>query len=71
MVVHASNSSIQKAKAGGSHVQGQPGLYSEFQGSLGYVERPYFKTNKQKNDVTQGKQVSHLHVDNQSVCQVA
>jgi hypothetical protein len=29
--------------AGGSQVQGQPGLHGEFQANLGYIVRPYFK----------------------------
>jgi hypothetical protein len=33
-------------------VQGQPGLQSEFQDSLGYTEKPCLKTNKQTNKQT-------------------
>jgi hypothetical protein len=40
MVVHTCNPRIEKDKAGGSGVQDQTELYSEFQASLGYTARP-------------------------------
>ena len=42
MVVHTLDPSILVVEAGGSRIQGQSGLYSEFQASLGYL-RPCFK----------------------------
>lgn len=45
---HIFNPGTQKAEAGGSLNQGQPGLKSKFQDSLGYTEKIYLgrKTNK-------------------------
>jgi hypothetical protein len=40
------NSSSWETKAGGSRVQNQPGLYSEFETSLGYVTKPCLKKKK-------------------------
>jgi hypothetical protein len=39
-------------EAGGSLVQGQPGLQSELQDSQGYTEKPCLETNKQTNKLT-------------------
>jgi hypothetical protein len=43
VVTHASKPSSQEVEVGGSKVQGQPGLHSEFQGSLGYIVRSCLK----------------------------
>ena len=49
VVVHAFSPSTREAEAGGSlRVQGQPGLHSEFQDSLGYTEKPHLEINKNK-----------------------
>jgi hypothetical protein len=49
VVAHTFNPSTQEAEAGGSlWVWGQPDLYSEFQGSQSYSEKPWLK-NKQAN----------------------
>lgn len=41
LVGKALNISTWKTEAGGClRVQGEPGLYNEFQGSLGFIERP-------------------------------
>ena len=53
-----SNPSTQEAEAGGSGVQGQPGLYSEFQDSQGYIMRPCLK--KKKNLVFPRKAVRDI-----------
>jgi hypothetical protein len=39
VVVHACNPSTQKGEAEGYQVQGQPGLYSNFQASMGYKKK--------------------------------
>jgi hypothetical protein len=41
MVGHASNSSIQEAKAGGSWIWDQSRLYNEFRPAQGYTAKPY------------------------------
>ena len=47
--MHAFNPSTLEAEAGESlWVQGQPGLHSEFQDSLGYTEKPCLKTKQNK-----------------------
>lgn len=43
MLAHACNSDTQKAVVGGSLVQGQPGLCSEFQTGQIYAVRPCLK----------------------------
>ena len=44
VVAHAFNPSTQEAEAGGSlWVQGQPDLWSEFQESQDYKEKPWLK----------------------------
>jgi hypothetical protein len=40
MGVYPFNTSTQETEAGGSWVQGQPGLQSKFQDSQGYTEKP-------------------------------
>ena len=47
MRVHAFNPSAQEAEAGRSlRVQGQPGIQSEFQDSLGHIEKRCLKKRK-------------------------
>ena len=51
MVVHACNSSTQKAETGGSlGVQGQPELQSEFKTSLNCTARFCLKQQKEKKN---------------------
>jgi hypothetical protein len=52
VVTHGSNPSTsnQKAEAGGSLVQGQFELQSEFGASLGYVVKPCLKKKKKKRN---------------------
>jgi hypothetical protein len=47
MVIYAYNPSTWEGEAEGSQVPGQPRL----QVSLGYMSRPYFKTNKKANRI--------------------
>jgi hypothetical protein len=53
MVAHAFNPSSWEAEAGGFLVRGQTGLWSEFQDSQGYTEKPCLKTNKQQQQQQQ------------------
>jgi hypothetical protein len=48
VVMYIYNSSTQETKAGGLWGQGQAGLYSEFQGNLGYIVRLCLKNLKTK-----------------------
>jgi hypothetical protein len=52
MVLHACSPSIQKSEAGRLWVWSQPGLYSEFQASQGYIVRSYLKKNLKTNMVS-------------------
>ena len=53
VVVHAFDSSTQKAEAGGSlRVGGQPGLQSEYQDSQGYTEKPCLENKIKQNKQT-------------------
>jgi hypothetical protein len=49
MAIQACNPSIQQAEAGGSQVQGQPGVHSQFKASLGYTVRSVSKTKTKTN----------------------
>jgi hypothetical protein len=55
MVVYTNNTSTWGAGTGGLGVQGQPGLYTEFEASPSYIARPCFKKPKknQKNTCTE------------------
>jgi hypothetical protein len=46
---HALNPSSLEAEAGGSFIQGQPGLQREFQDSQGYTEKPSMGWGAQNN----------------------
>jgi hypothetical protein len=48
MVVHTCNPSTWKSEAGGSWIQVQPGLHSEFKGSLDSIVRSCVKKNKKR-----------------------
>lgn len=48
LVIYAFNPSTQGAKAGSCKIVGHPGLYTEFQDTLGHVAQPHLKTSKPK-----------------------
>jgi hypothetical protein len=52
---HTWSPSTQEAEAGGSEIQGQPGLHSKFKANLNYLVRSWLKTNNNKNQPTNNK----------------
>jgi hypothetical protein len=58
MLVQACNPRSLDNEAGGSQVQDQPGIYSEFETSLGYIAKCCLKkeeSHEEKEEVEKGK----------------
>jgi hypothetical protein len=62
------HSCAQEAEMGASCVQGQPGLHSEFEANLNYLETPCLK--KKKNPQKQKKDILLVGIENQCFVQV-
>ena len=59
VVAHTFNPSTQEAESVDFWVQGQPGLQSEFQESLGYTEKPCLKKTKKENNNNKKKKMMY------------
>jgi hypothetical protein len=53
---------LKEAEAGGSRVQGHPGLQSEFRDSQGYTEKPCLEKQKTKKQKT--KKIKIIKIEN-------